>query len=66
MIGKPKYSYDDIVTFEIDGKLVKGYVYIIDIYGTFEDDSEVSYDIMDDVNKVLYKHIREDCLTKTN
>ena len=29
MLGKPKYKLDDNVSFEIDGKTVKGRIYII-------------------------------------
>lgn len=69
MIGKPKYKYGDIVTFEIldndDKKYrVTGYIYIVDAYGTFEQNEEPSYDIMVershlDNTPCLYKHIRE-------
>lgn len=60
MLGKPKYKMNDRVSFEIDGKTINGYVFIIDEYGTWDNDGvDVSYDIMDDVNKVLYKHIGE-------
>lgn len=69
MIGKPKYDYGQKVEFEIDGKKLQGVVYIIDKYGTFFDDSDVSYDIMvgdvmnDPDNACLYKHVREDFVT---
>lgn len=70
MLGNPKYDYDDIVKFKItDEKLgeveCEGNIYIIDAYGTFEQNEEVSYDIMVEHsphfgNKpCLYKHIRE-------
>lgn len=60
MKGKPKFKYGDEVTFDItyEGKLVtkKGTVYIIDAYGTWEDPSDVSYDIMvpNDVHKASF------------
>lgn len=60
MIGKPKYKENDVVIFTIDGEILTGYVYIVDAYGTFEQNEEPSYDIM--VEKpvhCLYKHIRE-------
>lgn len=60
MKGKPKYSFGDSVKFKINNKVLSGTVYIIDSYGTFEDDSDVSYDILDEAQKCLYKHIRED------
>ena len=46
MLGKPKFNYDDYVKFTIDGTEVMGQIYIIDAYGTFEQNEEVSYDIM--------------------
>lgn len=60
MLGKPKYSYGDEVSFLCNGKRITGKVYIIDEYGTFFDDSDVSYDVMSD--NCLYKHIREDLI----
>ena len=69
MIGNPKYKIDDIVTFELldndDKKYrVTGYVYIVDAYGTFEQNEEPSYDVMVehsimDNKPCLYKHVRE-------
>ena len=59
MRGKPKYKVGDRVRFEFNGELVDGKVYIVDTFGTWEDPSDVSYDIMSD-QECLYKHIRED------
>lgn len=59
MRGKPKYKVGDRVRFECNGELVDGNVYIVDSFGTWEDPSDVSYDIMSDQD-CLYKHIRED------
>jgi len=64
MIGKPKYNYNDEVKFTIDNKEYKGKIYIIDPYGTFEDNSDVSYDIMvqdfgEKHEECLFKHISE-------
>ncbi len=64
MIGHPKYNYDDKVMFVIDDVPISGYVYIIDKDGVFEDNSDVYYDIMTEDETMLYKHIREDNLTK--
>lgn len=66
MIGHPKFNYNDKVMFVIDDVPIKGYVYIIDKYGVFEDNSNVYYDIMAEDENMLYKHIREDSLTKLN
>ena len=62
MKGYPKFKLGDKVRFVIDNKEKVGEVYIIDRWGTFFDDSDVSYDIMidNDQEKCLYKHIRED------
>lgn len=59
MKGKPKYKVGDRVRFECNGELVDGNVYIVDSFGTWEDPSDVSYDILSDQD-CLYKHIRED------
>ena len=59
MIGKPKYDFDDIVKFEFDNKIKTGVIYIVDKYGTFEQNEEVSYDILVEEENTLYKHIRE-------
>lgn len=70
MIGKPKFKHGDRVQFMLgqEGTL-HGSVYIIDEYGTFEDNSDVSYDIMVDEygpkkEPCLFKHITEKLVTK--
>lgn len=65
MLGHPKFDYGDKVQFEIyfgddTNELVNliGTVAIIDKYGTFADDSDVSYDVV--VEGIgLFKHISE-------
>ena len=70
MIGKPKFNKDDRVKFKINRKEKTGSIYIIDEYGTFFDDSDVSYDIMVDRDEdhgglsCLYKHISEKFVSK--
>lgn len=69
MLGKPKYKLDDKVKFDIKGDknyTLFGTIYIVDAYGTFEQNEEVSYDILvksgdfPDVGyPCLFKHIRE-------
>ena len=63
MVGKPKYDYGDIVKFKYfdnEKEIHKtGVVYIIDRFGTFFNDSDVSYDIMVKEDNCLYKHITE-------
>lgn len=64
MLGKPKFKCGDKVKFYINNQLVIGQVYIIDAYGTFEQNREVSYDIMVSASALnntptLFKHIIE-------
>lgn len=71
MLGKPKFDYEEKVKFKIryDEKeyVLSGVIYVIDAYGTFYDNSDVSYDIMVEAGNpitgkesCLFKHIRED------
>ena len=66
MLGHPKYAYGDKVKFTIDGKEIIGTIEIIDAYGTFEQNREVSYDIMvkGEPWNMLYKHITENGVEK--
>lgn len=70
MIGKPKYNYEEEVKFEIieNGitKIKTGKIAIIDEYGTFFDNSDVSYDVMviEEEGRCLYKHINEKFIMK--
>ena len=64
MKGKPKFKIGDKVQFTLDNETFYGEVYIVDAYGTWDDPSDVSYDIM--VNnwgpkkeECLFKHITE-------
>jgi len=63
MIGKPQFDRGDTVRFsvEMNGQVCKltGTVYIIDAYGTFFDDSDVSYDIYVESMQTLFKHVTE-------
>lgn len=62
MLGQPKYKRGDTVSFEMRGEVVAGEVYIVDAYGTFEQNEEPSYDVMivqDHSEKCLVKHVRE-------
>ena len=63
MRGNPKYQLGDIVRFRFmlnDTNLIKeGTIAIIDKYGTFEDNSDVSYDIYIQSENMLYKHFQE-------
>ena len=71
MKGKPKYKIGDNVSFIFNDEKLSGTVFIVDAYGTFEDPTDVSYDIMveDDntdnaYNKCQYKHINEKSVTQ--
>ena len=71
MKGKPKYKIGDNVSFRFNNEKLSGTVFIVDAYGTFEDPTDVSYDIIveddnsDNIhNKCLYKHINEKLVTQ--
>lgn len=70
MLGHPEYKYGEEVMFDCNGQSLKGRIYIIDAYGTFFDNSDVSYDIMVENSprynnaKCLYKHINEKYVRK--
>lgn len=61
MLGKPKYKRDDEVKLVFRGDIIQGQIYIVDAYGTFEQNEEPSYDIMIELDsgKCLIKHVRE-------
>lgn len=59
MRGKPKFDFDEEVAFTVDGKEKVGKIFIIDKFGTFFDDSDISYDILVESENTLYKHISE-------
>lgn len=70
MRGKPQFKIGDRVQFTLpqEGTFC-GEVYIVDSYGTFEDPSDVSYDIMVDEwgpkkEQCLFKHITEKLVIK--
>ena len=62
MKGYPKYSFGDLVTFKCGEMIKTGVIVIIDKFGTWEDNSDVSYDIMVKEDNCLYKHFREDAV----
>ena len=61
MKGNPKYEVNDVVEFELDeGLIVQGYVFVVDKYGVFEDNSDVYYDVfVESMDNLLVKHIKE-------
>lgn len=66
MRGKPKFKYEEKVKFKLGEEIKEGTIYIIDEYGTFSDPSDVSYDIMSELDgrKCLFKHITEKLVSK--
>ena len=70
MRGKPQFKIGDYVQFTLPKEgTFHGKVYIVDSYGTFEDPSDVSYDIMVDEygpkkEQCLFKHITEKLVVK--
>lgn len=66
MKGYPLYNIGDTVSFILDETLVVGEIAIIDKFGTFEDNTDVSYDIFNEKDNCLYKHIREDKILPYN
>ena len=64
MVGKPKYKVGDTVSFKFRDTVLTGQIYIVDKYGTFEQNEEPSYDIMvTEQFNGLHKHYRESELT---
>lgn len=59
MKGKPQFKVGNKVRFFVQDTMYTGYVYIVDAYGTFEYPDDVSYDIMLEDEKCLFKHIPE-------
>lgn len=61
MKGKPKFKYGEKVQFKFGDEIKEGTIYIIDKYGTWDDPSDVSYDIMStfEGKECLFKHISE-------
>lgn len=59
MKGKPQFKVGEKVRFFVQDTMYTGYVYIVDAYGTFDYPDDVSYDIMLEDERCLYKHIPE-------
>ena len=66
-MGKPKYKVGDVVRFGFEGYEKVGVIYIVDKYGTFDDPTDVSYDIMMESENMFYKHFTErDIISKVS
>lgn len=59
MLGEPKYKLFEKVCFEFNDSFKVGTIYVVDKYGTFEDKTGVSYDILVEKENMAYKHINE-------
>lgn len=59
MKGKPQFKVGDKVRFFVQDTMYTGHIYIVDAYGTFDYPDDVSYDIMLEDERCLYKHIPE-------
>ena len=57
MIGHPKYKLGDIVNFKCEDSVITAVVCVVDAFGTFEQNEEVSYDLKN--SECLYKHFIE-------
>lgn len=64
MRGNPKFKEGDKVTFKCGNKDLVGTVFIVDKYGTFDNPSDVSYDILVEEENCLYKHLTEKLVNK--
>lgn len=64
MKGNPKFKEGDKVKFSCNGKDLIGTIYIVDKYGTLDDPSDVSYDILVESENCLYKHFTESLVGK--
>lgn len=59
VIGSPRYKRGDMVKLVCDGAEKTGEIYVVDAFGTFEQNEEPSYDIHIEDERCLYKHICE-------
>lgn len=65
----PKYKRGDVVEFIVDNKTQKGTIVIVDMYGTFEQGNQSSYDIIvddwfDSGETMFCKHVVESLVQK--
>jgi len=65
-IKKPRYTLENEVRFNFNGRILIGIIKIIDSQGTFIQQVEPSYDIFVTDDKTLYKHIRESFIEYIN
>lgn len=63
--GRPRYMRMDDVIFHVGDCRKTGVIYIVDAYGTFEQNEEPSYDIYVAEENCIYKHIEESAIIET-
>lgn len=66
MRGNPKFEMGDVVIFTVGGKDITGVVVVVDAFGTFQDPSDVNYDIYCENENMLYKHVGEKLVRKAD
>lgn len=65
VLGRLRYSYKDVVEFNSGEDCTKvRQIHVIDAYGTFEQSSEPSLDVLVEDDNCLYKHICESDIAK--
>lgn len=55
----PKYKLKQEVHFMMDGKVHEGVIFVVDTFGTLEQNIEPSYDLENAREKMIYKHIMQ-------
>ena len=59
MKGKPKFELGQLVHFNFGEEKKEGKIEIIDKFGCIDFPDDVSYDILNEEENCLYKHIQE-------
>lgn len=59
MKGFPKFELGQLVHFNFGDEKKEGRIEIIDKFGCFNSSDDVSYDILNEEENCLYKHIQE-------
>lgn len=66
MMPKPFYKVGEKVIFSLseNNEVKTGVIKVVDAYGTFADPNIISYDVLDNNNNILYKHVPEKFIKK--
>lgn len=59
MPGRPRYHRDEMVRIKWDDAEKVGKVFVVDAFGTIDQNEEPSYDILVEEDNCLYKHVCE-------